>query len=64
MKVIGSLECVSVCLSVSLNRWISLTAKPIWFFLIVKLLIGPGKVYKYFGGGYRHPPKEMDRTIK
>ena len=27
---------------------ISLTAEPIWFSLLVKLLIGPGKVYSYF----------------
>ena len=26
-------------------------AGPIWFSFAVKFLIGPGEVYKYFGGG-------------
>ena len=44
---------MSVCQSLS----ISLTAESIGFFLTGYFLIGPGKVYNYFGGGYRHPPK-------
>ena len=36
---------------------ISLTAEPIGFSLTGQFLIGPGKVYNYFGGGYHHPPK-------
>ena len=35
----------------------SLTVGQIWFSFIVKLLIGPGKAFNYFGGGYRHHPK-------
>ena len=27
----------------------------IWFSFTVKLLLGPGKVYNYFGGGYLQP---------
>ena len=37
---------------------ISLTAEPIWFTFTVKILIGPGKVYNYFGRVYHHPPKK------
>ena len=28
------------------------------------LLIGPGKVYNYFGGGYHHPPKRNHNKIE
>ena len=38
--------CICVCLSVP----ISITAEPIWFSFKIKLPIGPGKVYNYFGG--------------
>ena len=53
-KVTG---CLSVCLSVCLYRRISLTAEPIGFFLTGYILIGPGKVFNYFRGGYHNPPK-------
>ena len=42
---------VTGCLSVCLYRRISLTGEPIWFSFTGKLLIGPGKVFNYFGGG-------------
>ena len=44
--------CLSVCLSVPKDL-----AEPIGFSLTGYLLIGPGKVYNYFGGGYHYPPK-------
>ena len=48
---------VTGCVSVCLYRMISLTAELIGFYLTGQLLIGPGKDYNYFGGGYHHPPK-------
>ena len=30
-----------------------LTAETIWFSFLGELLIGPGKVYNYLGGGYQ-----------
>ena len=39
-----------------LSRRISLTSELILFSFTVKLLIGLGKVYSHFGGGYLHPP--------
>ena len=48
--------CLYVCLSVP-NRLL-LTLNPnLWFSLTMLLLIGPGKVYNYYGGGKIHPPK-------
>ena len=41
-------------MSVCVYRRISLTAEPIWFSFTMQLLIGPVKVYNYFGGGYYH----------
>ena len=49
---------VTVCLFSCLFIRISLTAQPIGFSFTGYLLIGPGKVYNYFGGGYYHPSKK------
>ena len=54
-KVMFRYNCISV--SVCLYLRISLTAELIGFSLTGMLLIGPGKVYSYFGGGYDHPPE-------
>ena len=48
---------VTRTLSVCLYRRFSLTTEPIWFSFTDKLLLGPGKVYDYFRGGYIHYPK-------
>ncbi len=40
------------CLSGKISR----TTEPILFSFTVKLLVGPGKVLNYFGGGCLHPP--------
>ena len=45
---IGSLS-KSIRMSVRVYRRISLTAGLIWFSFTVKLSIGPGMVYSYFG---------------
>ena len=41
-----------------LQRWISLTTETMWFSFTVKLFIGPGKVYNYFGRGYVHTKRK------
>ena len=53
---------VTGCLSLCVYRRISLTTEPIWFSFTVLLLIGPGKVYSYFGGRYHHPSKRNRKT--
>ena len=45
--------CVFVCLPVPKDL-----PRPIWFTFTVYLLIGPGKVFNYFRGGYHHLPKK------
>ena len=45
--------CLSVYLSVPKDL---ANAEPIGFSFTEYLLIGPGKIYNYFGGGYHQPP--------
>ena len=50
--------CLSVCLSVQkdiANRWTD------W--VLLDKIIGPGKVYTNFGGGYHHPPNRNHQKI-
>ena len=42
-----------------MNRRISLTAEPIWFFFTVNLLTGPGKVFNNFSNKKEPPPKKI-----
>ena len=56
-EIRSAIQLYTVASLLCLQRKISLTAQLIWFSFIVKLLIGPGMVYNYFGGGYLQPPK-------
>ena len=49
---------------VSVLRRISPITEPIGMYLPMKLLIGPGKVYNYFGGGYHCFPKRKKTLLE
>ena len=55
---------LDVCLSLCQYRRILLTAELIGFSLTGQLLIGPRKVYSYFGGGYHNPTPKKSTKIK
>ena len=54
-------ECLFVCLSSPKDLAIG---RPVIVLLTEYLLIGPGKVFKYFGGGYQHSPTRKQKRKK
>ena len=54
---------ICVCLSVCVPNNLA-NPQTDMVFLFRVLLIGPGKVYNYFWGGYHHPPKRNNPEKK
>ena len=54
-----------IIININITEYLSVCTDPIWFSFTLLLLIGPGKIYSYFKGGYYHLPREIaSRKVK